>query len=1205
MAEETREGEVYRRLLTKLEEERRALGGAIFDILGQLFSEVRLRDLLIDAIRYGDAPETRQRLEEQIDNLTDTNRCRELISQHGLAADAMDQMEVRQIRDDLERAQALRLQPHFIESFFLDAFRRLGGSIFERESRRYEITHVPAAIRQRDRQIGWGAPVIGRYERVTFERGKRNLAGKPVAAFVTPGHPLLAATIDLILERYRELLRQGAVLVDPQDSGDKVRALFYLEHSIRDGRMDHAGNRRVISKQLQFVSADENGIAQAAGPAPFLDYRPATKEELELLHPFLEQQEWLRSNVEASVVGRALETLVPEHLSRVRQRKEQLVTKTLAAVKDRLTKEISYWDRRANDLKDRELAGRVNANLNSAKARQRADELQGRLSSRLAELEQERQIAALPPVVVGGCLVAPLGLLRELAGNPASDPLARKLIEEAAMAAVMEREKALGHAPENVSDQNLGYDIQSRPPDGGHLRFIEVKGRTAGSETVSVTRNEMMVGFNEPDQFILAVVEVDGAERSVHYVRRPFDRQPGFAEVAATFRIGDLLTRRAIGPGGRSCNQILFSFNKRQKMKKKLIEVALPLEAINRLSAEEKAVPRRGHPQTIHVWWARRPLAACRAVLFASLIDDPSSSPEKFPTDKAQSDERQRLFGLIEKLVTWENSSGDVIAEARAEILRSCGGIPPAILDPFCGAGSIPLEAQRLGLEAYGADLNPVAVLITRSLIEIPQSFAGAPAVNLSTRTGITPRKWHAFQGLAADVRSYGDWVKQRAEEEIGHLCPRGPAGERPLGYQWARTTQCPNPACLQIVPLTTTYLLAQSKRTSSWVRPVFDRATGRIEFKVESGSKASQDGTVSRNGAVCPWCSGLVSFDYIRSQGKARRLGFQLMAVLAEDGNGRIYLEPAADQEGAANLEAPTEVLETDIPEQALGFRIQLYGMIKHRDLFTSRQLVSLLTFSRLVAQAREKVFVDAQNSGLPGDSRRLSEGGRGAAAYADAIAVYLSLAVSRLATYNNTICHWNIKGGSIQSIFSRQAIPMSWDFMEICPFADFSGNWAGAIAWISDVLMGLLPGPPGKAEQHDAIHPYQTRCAMVSTDPPYYDNIGYADLSDFFYVWLRKSLASVYPDLFSTLLVPKKQELIASQYRHGGEKSLARKFFEDGLKSAFAEIRAVQDPSYPMTIYYAFKQTETKDDETGNGAPVGSTGWESLLESSDWIWS
>jgi superfamily II DNA or RNA helicase len=543
LAEKTREGDVYHRLLSKIEKEREALGGAVFDILGQLFSDVRLRDLLIDAIRFGDAPERRLWLEEQIDNLTDTERCRELISQHGLAADAMDQTQVRQIRDDLERAQALRLQPHFIESFFLDAFRRLGGSIFERESRRYEITHVPSSIRQRDRQIGWGAPVIGRYERVTFERNKRTLAGKPVAAFVTPGHPLLAATIDLILERYRELLRQGAVLVDPQDSGDRLHALFYLEHSIRDGRRDSAGNARIISKQLQFVSADDQGIAQAAGPAPFLDYRPATKEELELLRPYLEQQAWLGTNLEGSVVGRALETLVPDHLARVRQRKEQLVTKTLAAVKDRLTKEISYWDRRASELKDRELAGRVNANLNSGKARQRADELQARLSSRLAELEQERQIAALPPVVVGGCLVAPLGLLRRLAGSPVSDPLARKLVEEAAMAAVLEHERVLGHAPRDVSREDLGYDIESRPQGGGHLRFIEVKGRAAGSETVSVTRNEMMVGFNEPDQFILAVVEVDGADRSVHYVRRPFDRQPGFAEVAATFRITDLLTR--------------------------------------------------------------------------------------------------------------------------------------------------------------------------------------------------------------------------------------------------------------------------------------------------------------------------------------------------------------------------------------------------------------------------------------------------------------------------------------------------------------------------------------------------------------------------------------------------------------------------------------------------------------------------------------
>jgi SNF2 family DNA or RNA helicase len=544
LAENTREGDVYRRLLDKLDQEREALGGAIFDILGQLFHETRLRDLLIDAIRYGDSPEVRQKLAEKIDNLTDVEHCRELIDQHGLTSDALDVSQVRAIRDEMERAEAVRLQPYFIESFFLEAFRRLGGSISEREPRRFEITHVPAILRQRDRQLGTGAPVIGRYERVTFEKKLRTLAGKPMAGFLTPGHPLLAATIDVILERHRTLLRQGTLLLDPNDFGDELRALFYLEHAIQDGRSDPAGNRRIISRQLQFVSVNAEGVTAAAGPAPFLDYRPLTPEEQQLVQLYIKAQDWLRGPMEEKVIGRALETLVPEHLQQVRERKQALVQKTLTAVKDRLTAEMRYWDRRANELKDKELAGKFNSHLNSAKARQRADELEARLKLRTTELNQEKQISALPPVVVGGCLVAPLGLIRKLAGNPVSDPVAKKLVEEAAMQAVIAQERALGYSPLDVSKENRGYDIESRPKDGGHLRFIEVKGRAAEADTVSVTCNEMRIACNEPENFILAIVEVDrGVSPKVHYVRKPFDRQPAFGEVSATFRIANLLSR--------------------------------------------------------------------------------------------------------------------------------------------------------------------------------------------------------------------------------------------------------------------------------------------------------------------------------------------------------------------------------------------------------------------------------------------------------------------------------------------------------------------------------------------------------------------------------------------------------------------------------------------------------------------------------------
>src|SRR5579883_286424 len=391
VAEETREGDVYKRLLEKIEQEREALGDGVFDILGQLFREQRLRDLLIEAIRYGDRPEVRAKLYQIVDNLTDRQRCQELLEERALAKDSMDASQVQKIREEMERAEARRLQPHFIESFFLEAFRILGGTIREREPRRYEILHVPALIRQRDRLIGTGEPVLAKYERITFEKSLRAVPGLPLATFVCPGQPLLEATIDLILERNRDLLKRGTVLVDPDDPGEGVRVLFYLEHAIQDGRTDKAGNRRVVSRQLQFVETDTGGSTRNAGYPPYLDYRPATDEERTSLTATLESQAWLKGDLETVVVGHAIANLVPAHLGEVRQRREDLVTRTMAAVKDRLTKEITYWDHRANQLKDQELAGKVNARINSGKARQQADELQARLQSRMAELEQERQ----------------------------------------------------------------------------------------------------------------------------------------------------------------------------------------------------------------------------------------------------------------------------------------------------------------------------------------------------------------------------------------------------------------------------------------------------------------------------------------------------------------------------------------------------------------------------------------------------------------------------------------------------------------------------------------------------------------------------------------------------------------------------------------------------------------------------------------------
>jgi SNF2 family DNA or RNA helicase len=552
LAEETREGDVYKRLLEKIELERQALGGGVFDILGQLFREQRLRDLLIEAIRYGDRPEVKARLHQIVDNLTDRKHCQELLEERALANDSMDASQVQRIREDMERAGARRLQPHFIESFFLEAFRILGGSIKEREPRRFEITHVPALIRQRDRLIGTGEPVLGKYERITFEKSLRAVPGQPLATFVCPGQPLLGATIDLILERNRDLLKRGTVLVDPDDPDETVRALFYLEHTIQDGRTDKAGNRRVVSRQLQFVETDATGDNRNAGYAPYLDYRPATDEERTSVAATLESQAWLKGDLESVVVGHAIANLVPIHLGEVRSRREDLVTRIMAAVKDRLTKEITYWDHRANQLKDQELAGKVNAKINSGKARQRADELQARLQRRMAELELERQIYPLPPVAIGGSLVVPVGLLHKMLpssiqpGDAAADAVsaeARKKMELLAMQMVMEAEKQLGNQPRDVSAEKCGYDIESKVEANGKLRFIEVKGRVAGALTVTVTRNEILTALNKPDDFILAIGQADGAQQKLVYIRRPFQLEPEFAVESINYKLQELLAR--------------------------------------------------------------------------------------------------------------------------------------------------------------------------------------------------------------------------------------------------------------------------------------------------------------------------------------------------------------------------------------------------------------------------------------------------------------------------------------------------------------------------------------------------------------------------------------------------------------------------------------------------------------------------------------
>jgi superfamily II DNA or RNA helicase len=545
VAEDTREGDVFVRVFEKIEEQRQALGGGVFDILGKLFREQRLRDLLIDAIRYGDRPDVRVRLLATVDNVAEREKCRALLDDRALAHDAMDVARVRQIREDMERAEARRLQPHFIASFFREAFTHLSGSLREREPQRYEITHVPAPMRSRDRLIGTGEPVLPRYERITFEKYLMSVPGKPLAAFVCPGHPLLDATIDLVLERYRDLLKHGAILVDPHDARENIRLLSYLEHTIQDARTDRSGNCRVISRQLQFVELDPHGQARTAGYAPYLDYRPLAGDEHILIDALLDHA-WLQDDLEAQALAYAVGTLVPGHLAEVRQRRETLVAKTMAAVKERLTTEIAYWDHRAEELKAQEAAGRQ-FRMNWQRARQRADDLQARLQRRMTELEQERHLSPLPPVVIGGALIVPAGLLARLQGQTpqARDRVAHDTdkVEHLAMATVMETERAIGYEPYDVSREKRGYDIESRVPGTGRLRFIEVKGRVVGAQTMTITKNEILTALNKPDHFILAVVLVDGQAATPWYIRRPFQREPDFGVTSVNYDMEELLAR--------------------------------------------------------------------------------------------------------------------------------------------------------------------------------------------------------------------------------------------------------------------------------------------------------------------------------------------------------------------------------------------------------------------------------------------------------------------------------------------------------------------------------------------------------------------------------------------------------------------------------------------------------------------------------------
>jgi SNF2 family DNA or RNA helicase len=552
VAEETREGDVYRRLLEKLEEARQALGGQVFDVLGKLqFEGKPLRELMIEAIRYGDRPDVRARLTRAIEHAVDRARIQDLLEERALAHDAMDASRVARVREDMERAEARRLQPHYVESFFLEAFKRLGGTAREREPRRYELTHVPAPVRHRDRQIGAGDPVLARYERIAFEKPLIAPAGQPLAAFVCPGHPLLDAVLDLTLERQRDLMKRGTVLVDERDPGTAPRVLFFLEHAIQDASLLPSGERRAVSRRLLYVELDVAGRARHLHYAPYLDYRPLADGEPDaatlLARP---EMAWITRELEQRAQGHAIATVVPEHVKEVRDRRLGWIEKTRTAVKDRLTKEIAYWDHRAEQLKLQEQAARAGARHNSQEARRRADELQSRLERRLAELDREAQVSALPPVVLGGVAVVPMGLLAKVAGRPAPAPAAPADTQAAAARAraiVMEVERRLGFEPVDREVEKLGYDIESRVPGTGRLRFVEVKGRIEGADIVTVTKNEILYSLNKPDDFILALVEFGGDDgHRVRYLRRPFERSGvtlDFNGASVNFPFADLLQR--------------------------------------------------------------------------------------------------------------------------------------------------------------------------------------------------------------------------------------------------------------------------------------------------------------------------------------------------------------------------------------------------------------------------------------------------------------------------------------------------------------------------------------------------------------------------------------------------------------------------------------------------------------------------------------
>ena len=628
------------------------------------------------------------------------------------------------------------------------------------------------------------------------------------------------------------------------------------------------------------------------------------------------------------------------------------------------------------------------------------------------------------------------------------------------------------------------------------------------------------------------------------------------------------------------CYDTVHLKGKTMTYRKKLIEVALPLDDINREAVREKSI-RPGHPSTFHLWWARRPLAACRAVLFASLVDDPSSHPEKFPTEVDQERERERLFRLIKELVKWKNTNNDhILKRARAEILKSTDGNPPPVLDPFCGGGSIPLEAQRLGLEAHGSDLNPVAVLITKAMIEIPAPFSGQPPINPNAQnTLMQDQMWKGAAGLAADLRYYGKWVRDEAEKRIGYLYPKvkvpkehGGSEATVIAWLWARTVNCHNPACGARMPLIRSFLLSRKEGNKVWIEPVVDSVNKAVSFEVKKGSGIPPEGTVNRRGARCLICKQAVSLEYIRGEGKKGKLGKTLLAIVAQGNRQRIFLPPHE----LADFRIPASEFLEDIEATEISgyFNPPIYGFRTIGSMFTNRQKFALETFSNLVQEAERLCALDCQN-----------------ADYAKAIAVYLTLAVGRMSN-KSSFSIWNTKGLTIEQTFSEQGVGMVWDFAEANPFSGSTGSWETSLESIPKCIERFPLGIGIAAQKDAAVEFNQPTSALISTDPPYYSSITYADFADFFYGTFRHSLRTSFPQLFATMTTPKAEEAVAAWRRFNNDRSAAAEHFRKKLRDAVKVITNHSNEQYPITIYYAFKEKEF-----GKSSEVFFTAWESIL--------